>query len=225
MSSATTAARASQHRRATIPVNTIKTLFLDIGGVLLSNGWQQDSRELACKHFALDFESINQRHKLVFETFENGKMTLDEYLDLVIFNKKRRFSKKQFSVFMLKQTHQTPGMFRLFNELMKLKKNSGFKVIAVSNEARELNEYRIHTYGLNHLIDFFASSCYLHKRKPNKEIFSLAIDMAQTDPRNCVYIDDQKLFVEVASTLGIKSIHHLDGPTTLKSLKHICFKQ
>ncbi len=51
-----------------MPVQTIKTLFLDIGGVLLSNAWERSSRQLAAEKFSLDIVELNERHHLCFDT-------------------------------------------------------------------------------------------------------------------------------------------------------------
>ena len=76
------------------------TLFLDIGGVILSNGWDHQLREKAAKKFGLDFMEMNQRHALTFDTYEIGKITLDEYLNRVVFYVSRSFSHEDFKEFM-----------------------------------------------------------------------------------------------------------------------------
>lgn len=43
----------------TIPITT---LFLDIGGVLLNNGWDHPVRRRAAKHFKLNWARMEQRH-------------------------------------------------------------------------------------------------------------------------------------------------------------------
>ena len=88
----------------------------------------------------------------------------------------------------------------------------------VNNEARELNSHRIQRFKLNELIDFFISSCFVHFRKPDADIFRLALDVAQASAEQVVYIDDQPMFVQVAEGLGIRSIRHTDYQSTRAQL-------
>ncbi len=193
----------------------ITTLFLDIGGVLLSNGWGHDFRQKAADKFHLDKDELEERHSILFVTYEEGWLTFDEYLKHVIFYKKRDFTVNEFRDFMCSLTTAHEDMIAF---IKKIKQRHGLKIVAVSNEARELNAYRIKTFKLNNLIDFFVSSCYVHIRKPDARIFKLALDMAQVSPAQVVYIDDVQMFVDVATDLGIKSIHHTDCLSTSKLL-------
>ena len=193
----------------------ITTLFLDIGGVLLSNGWGHKFRQLAAEKFNLDYAEMEERHKIMFVTYEEGKVTLDEYLERVVFHKKRDFSFNEFRDFMFSLTTPYPDMIA-FIKALKLK--YGLKVVAVSNEARELNAYRINTFKLNEIFDFYVSSCYIHVRKPDVAIFNIALDMAQVATDEVVYIDDVKIFTDVAIDLGIKSILHTDWQSTSRAL-------
>ena len=129
----------------------ITTLFLDIGEVLLTNGWGHESRLLAADKFNLDFNEFDARHSIAFETYELGKLTMEEYLDIAVFYEQRNFSKEEFTQFMFTQSTPYPEMIEL---IKRLKKRYGLKIVAVSNEARELNTYRIEKFGLAGFIDF-----------------------------------------------------------------------
>ena len=148
----------------------IKTLFLDIGGVLLTDGWQTGSRKLAAKAFRLDFSETEERHRMVFDTYEEGKLTLEEYLTWVVFYKKRSFTRTKFRKFMFAQSKPYPEMVELVRQL---KAKHGLKIIVLSNEARELNAYRINKFKLDGFVDAFVSSCFVHLRKPDADIFRL----------------------------------------------------
>ena len=134
----------------------IKTLFLDIGGVLLTDGWGHESRYKAIEKFGLDKAEVEERHQISFDTYEVDKITFDDYLDEVIFYKKRTFSKQEFIAFMFQQSQALDGCIGFFKEL---KQQHRLKVIAVSNEGRELNEYRINQFKLDELFDAYVSSC------------------------------------------------------------------
>ena len=193
----------------------ITTLFLDIGGVLLTNGWDHHARKRAAKSFHLNWEEMKERHGLNFTTYEEGKLTLEEYLERVVFNQRRSFTRMQFRRFMFAQSKSYPRMIEL---VRKLKARYGLRVIVVSNEARELNSYRIRKFKLNEVVDAFISSCFIHLRKPDADIFRLALDIAQTPVQQILYIEDTPLFVQIAEGLGISSILHTDYQSTCAKL-------
>jgi putative hydrolase of the HAD superfamily len=191
------------------------TLFVDIGGVLLTNGWDRMARSLAGETFGLDFEEMDERHHLTFDTYEEGKLSLDEYLDRVVFYEERPFTRENFRTFMFAQSRPIPEMIEL---VCRLKSQYRLKVAAVSNEGRELNSHRIREFKLGTFIDFFVSSCFVHFRKPDADIFRIALDIAQVEPAQVVYIEDRPMFVEVAQTLGINGIVHVGHDATQKEL-------
>jgi putative hydrolase of the HAD superfamily len=193
----------------------ITTLFVDIGGVLLTNGWSQASRQRAAKMFGLDLNELNDRHHLTFDTYEEGKLTLDEYLNRVVFYQKRPFTRARFRKFMFAQSQPFPEMIELVRDL---KSKHGLKIAAVSNEGRELNTHRIQTFKLNRVVDFFISSCFVHFRKPDEDIFRMALDIAQAPADQVVYIDDRLMFVQIAKRFGIHGIHHTDYQSTRAQL-------
>ena len=200
---------------------SVNTIFTDIGGVLLTNGWDRGSRRKAIDLFKLDPEETEERHHLTFDTYEEGKITQDEYLDRVVFYKKRTFSRRQFRQFMFDQSKPFPDMLTL---LARLKKKYACKIAVVSNEGRELAEYRIKQFKLNALADFFIVSSFVHFRKPDADIFRIALDTAQVSPQQVVYIEDRPMFVQVAKGLGIHGLRHIDHKTTGKKLEKFGFK-
>jgi putative hydrolase of the HAD superfamily len=193
----------------------ITTLFLDIGGVLLTNGWDHHARKRAATNFKLALADMEAQHNLNFDTYEEGKLTLKEYLDRVVFNQKRLFTRTQFRRFMFAQSKPYPDMIEL---VRRLKERYGLKIIVVSNEGRELNAYRIRTFKLDGFVDSFISSCFVHLRKPDADIFRLALDIAQAPARQVVYIENTPMFVQVAEGLGIRSILHTDYRSTCAKL-------
>ncbi len=183
----------------------ITTLFLDLGGVLLTNGWARQVRRVAAEKFQLDYTDMDERHHLSFNTYEDGKLTLDQYLDQVIFHQPRSFSRDEFKAFMYAQSQAFPEMLQF---IRALKDRYHLNMVAVSNEGRELTDYRIEKFGLHDFIDSFIVSCYVHYRKPDRDIYSLALDVAHVRPDQVIYIDDRPLFVEVAQTIGLHAIQH-----------------
>ncbi|BDV41633.1 hydrolase [Geotalea uraniireducens] len=189
----------------------ITTLFLDIGGVLLTNGWDREARRRAAEFFQLDCEEMDERHHLTFDTYEEGKLTLNDYLGRVVFYKDRTFSREEFRKFMFDQSRPFPEMIEL---VCRLKERHKLKIAAVSNEGRELTAYRINEFRLGKFIDFFISSCFVHYRKPDADIYRIALDIAQVKPSQVVYIEDRPMFVEIARGLGINGIVHAGAEAT-----------
>jgi putative hydrolase of the HAD superfamily len=198
------------------PPQQITTLFLDIGGVLLTNGWDHNIRKIAANKFGLDVDEMNERHHLTFDTYEQGKLSLDKYLDRVVFYQERSFSRADFKAFMYAQSKPFPEMIEL---MRALKRQYDLRVAAVSNEGRDLTMYRVQQFNLRSFIDFFVSSCFVHYRKPDEDIFRIALDIAQVRPDQVVYIDDRSMFVEVARGLGINGIIHIGYEATRASLQ------
>jgi putative hydrolase of the HAD superfamily len=181
----------------TMTAPAVTTLFLDVGGVLLTNGWDHEMRQQAAKAFAIDAAAVHKRHDLAFPTYEEGKLTLDEYLDRVIFCQERPFSRQEFTAFMSAQSRPYPPMLDL---IRGLKARFGLKVAVVV-------------------------SSFVHFRKPDADIYRLALDVAQTPTDQVAYIEDRALFVEVAQTLGIRSIRHTDYESTRVDLAALGLSQ
>lgn len=193
----------------------VTTLFVDVGEVLLTNGWDHHARRRAAKHFTLDWADMEERHRLVFETHEEGKLSFEEYLGWVVFYQKRSFSRAQFQSFWFEQSKPYPKMIELIS---RLKAKHGLKVVVVSNESRAVNAYRIQKFKLDGFVDTFISSCFVGMRKPDSDIFRLALDVAQAQPSQVLFIDNTAMFVQVAEALGIRGIVHTNYLTTCSKL-------
>ena len=202
--------------------STITTLFLDIGGVLLTNGWDHEIRKRAAEKFKLDYEEMNERHHLTFDTYEEGKLSLDAYLDRIVFYRERSFTREEFKTFMYAQSKPFSDMIML---VRSLKNQYCLQIAAVSNEGKELTIYRVQQFELGTFIDFFISSCFVHYRKPDEDMYRIALDIAQVHPEQVAYIDDRMMFVEIARSLGINGIVHTNYETTKKSLEKLGLTQ
>ena len=194
----------------------ITTVFLDVGNVLLTDSWGPTMRQKALEHFSFDFAEVADRSRLTFEGYEEGDISLEEYLDWVVFYQERPFSRKAIIDFMLAQSQPHPEMLDL---LRALKARYGLKIVVVTNDGREFATHRIRQFGLTEFVDFFVVSCFVRCRKPETKIYRLALDMSQTPPARVVYIDDQLLFVEVAQRLGMHGIHHTNYASTRAALE------
>ena len=184
----------------------LKIIFCDIGGVLLTDGWGHVARQAAAAEFGLDYNAMDFLHDFIFNVYEIGKITLDDYLNTVVFNHPRDFTREDFKSFMFAQTQELPDMLQWLKEWKK--QNQGFRIISINNEARDLNHYRIQKFGLHECFDAFVSSCEVGMRKPDPGMYDLALGIAQARPEQCIYLDDRKMLAEAALKHGIRSFQH-----------------
>lgn len=194
---------------------------MDIGGVLLSNGWGHESREKAAKTFGFDYEEMNTLHTFIYNVFEIGSISLDAYLDTVVFHCPRDFTKVEFKEFMYAQSVELP---LLLQWIKKWKKRTELPVFAINNESRELNDYRIEAFGLHELFDGFFSSCYVGACKPDPRIFQQALKIVHVAPHECVFFDDRPMLANAAKNVGMNSVHHQKFEITKEILENIIRK-
>ena len=191
----------------------ITTLFWDIGGVILTNGWDRNSRKEAVETFQLDWEEFHDRHDLSFPAFDAGQISLNEYLDRTIFYRIRKFSREEFTAFMFAQSKEFPGSRAVLDICTQSNK---YFIGAINNEPLELNQYRIEAFHLRRNFQVFFSSCYVHSRKPEEGIFRVALAVTQRAPEECVFIDDRPLNLEAPRRLGFSVIHY-QSPDQLRT--------
>lgn len=181
----------------------IRAIFWDVGGVLLTNAWDHTERSEALKRFDLDDKEFHGRHEMVVSSFERGKITLDEYLDRTVFYRPRPFSHEAFREYMLSLSQPLPSMLQFAQSLA----DSGKYLMAtINNESRELNYYRMEKFGLRKIFRLFFSSCFVGLRKPERDIYRLALETTQVPAEECCFIDDRALNLECAAQLGMHTI-------------------
>jgi putative hydrolase of the HAD superfamily len=184
-------------------LSSIRALFWDVGGVLLTNAWDRTERAKALKEFGLDEEEFHGRHEMLVSSFERGKITLDEYLDRTVFYRDRPFTKDAFRDFMFSLSQPLPGMLAFAQSLTNSQK---YFMGTINNESRELNLYRIERFGMRKIFRLFVSSCFVGLRKPEKDIYRLALETTQFPADDCCFIDDRPLNLECAAKLGMHTI-------------------
>ena len=179
----------------------IRALFWDVGGVLLSNAWDHEERDQAVEKFLLSKTEFEGRHQELVPMFEEGKLSLDEYLDRVIFYQPRTFSREEFKQFMFSLSKPKPQSLELARAL-----SAKYFMGTINNESRELNEYRIQNFGLAEHFEVFVSSCYVSLRKPDERIYNLALDLTQHTAQECCFIDDRPPNLEGAAKAGFATV-------------------
>ena len=196
----------------------ITTVFWDIGGVILTNGWDRCSREEAANVFHLDWEEFQDRHELSFPAFDAGQITINEYLDRILFYRPRKFSREEFTAFMFAQSKEYTACRALLDAVVHTKK---YFVGAINNEPLELNQYRIEAFNLRRSFQVFFSSCYVHSRKPEEGIFRIALAVTQRRPEECVFVDDRPLTLESPRRLGFSVIHYQSADQLRTDLRNL----
>jgi putative hydrolase of the HAD superfamily len=191
-------------------------LFWDIGGVILTNGWDHEARMEAARTFGLDWEEFRERHDLSFPAFDAGQITLNQYLDRTLFYRARSFTREEFTAIMFAQSKEYPETRAVLSDVARSGK---YYVAAINNEPRELNQYRIEVFSLRREFQAFFSSCYLNARKPEETIYRIALDVTQRPPENSVFIDDRAINLENPRRLGMQVVHHQNARQLRTDLK------
>jgi putative hydrolase of the HAD superfamily len=181
----------------------VTAVFWDIGGVLLTNGWDHLARRRAAEHFGLDAEELEARNAEVVAAFETRQLTLHEYIDQTVLDRPRPFSEEEFRKFMFAQSQPCRKALEVAEDLSRSRR---YLMAALNNEALELNLYRIRQFELRKYLSVFFSSCFVEARKPGREIYCRALEFTQRPPGECIMIDDRPENLEAPRTLGMRVI-------------------
>jgi putative hydrolase of the HAD superfamily len=195
-----------------------QVLYSDIGGVLGSNGWDSALRRDVCNKFDLPAEEIDKRHLLMFDSYERGFMKFEDYLRWVFFDSPRPFTLAELRDYIFRASVPWPQNIALLHHV---KKANGLKLGLISNEGQGITEHRMKTFGLREVADFIVISHCVHMRKPDRQIWQLALDLAQATPDQCLYVDDREMFVNVAAALGFTAFQHVDLDSTRQKFERL----
>jgi putative hydrolase of the HAD superfamily len=196
-------------------------LFSDIGGVLGTNGWGSGSRAKVVSHFNLDAEEIDHRHNLMFDSYERGFLSLEKYLSAVFFDRPRDFSLEELRELIFEGSVAWKENIDLFH---RVKIANGIKLALISNEGQGITEHRVNKFGLREVADFMVVSHYVHMRKPDAQIWQLALNLAQAQVAEAIYVDDREIFVKVAADLGFTAFQHVSLEETRQRFEELGLK-
>jgi putative hydrolase of the HAD superfamily len=182
-------------------VQKVRALFWDIGGVLLTNAWDHEERDVAIRHFALDKVAFEMRHRECVAAFEEGQLSLDEYLSRTVFYIQRAFTREEFTHYIFSLSKPKPEILEIARTLAHK-----YPMCTINNESRELNQHRIAAFSLREIFDTFVTSCFVGIRKPDARIYRLALDLRQCEPAECCFIDDRQVNVDAAKALGMNTV-------------------
>ncbi|HUV68998.1 MAG TPA: HAD-IA family hydrolase [Terracidiphilus sp.] len=187
------------------PTFPFDVILFDVGGVLLTNGWDTGERALAVEHFELDEAGFEARHREAYPAWERGAVAVQTYLDATVFNEPRSFSLDEFFAFMVAQSQLLPD--GALGTLKELAASNKCMLGALNNEARETNEYRFKKFGLRNYFQVALSSCSLGVRKPEMGIYQRALDILGRPAERILFIDDRTENVAAAVEAGMRGIH------------------
>ncbi len=183
----------------------IEAVFWDIGGVLLTNGWDGAARRKGAEVFGLEWEEFEARHQAQENAFDRGLMTFDQDLERVVFYKDRPFSRADLAEYIFAQSQPHPEVIAIAERMASSRR---YFMATLNNEPLELNLRRIEKFGLKRYFSAFFSSCFLGLAKPDPAIFRRVLQITQRSPGECLFIDDRAGNVESAARLGMHTCQH-----------------
>jgi putative hydrolase of the HAD superfamily len=179
-------------------------ILFDVGGVLLTNGWDHRERAIVLDRFHLDHGEFEARHADPNDAWERDAISVKEYLDATVFYEPRDFSQEEFLNAIRAQSQLLPdGAMGVLDELAASDK---CMLGVLNNEARATNDYRFETFGIRKYLRVAFSSCYVGLRKPGAAIYLRALDILGVPARRVLFIDDRAENAAAAEAVGMKAI-------------------
>lgn len=186
------------------------TLFFDVGGVLLTNGWDTAARTKAAQVFGIEYPEFQTRHEMLKTAFETGRIDLDTYIRRTVFFQPRAFTPEDFKQHMYGVSQRLGDTLDFVRALAATGK---YRLFTLNNESRELQEHRVRTFHMAPVFRAFLTSCYLGLAKPDEDIYRNALGIAACSAGRGLFIDERSMNVEAASALGLNTFlfKELDG--------------
>ena len=201
-------------------MSEIKTIFWDIGGVILSNGWDTGQRARVLTSFGVDLTAYEKRHPSENFLWERGRISAEEYFNRTVFKPRDTLPQTlnfTFGDLWPKVCGESSFPYpESFDILVALKATGQFKLATLNNESIELNEYRLDTFGLRQQFDYFICSGYINEMKPYPDIFRAAVRISGHPARTAVFIDDKQENIDAALYHGMQGIR-FESPMQLRS--------
>ena len=194
-------------------------ILFDIGGVLLTNGWDHCERAAVLEQFHLDRTGFEKRHPAPNDLWERDLISAEQYLDETVFYEPRSFSHADFLAAIFAQSVELEnGALGILGELAA---SGRYTLGCLNNEAREPNEHRFRTFGLRQYFDVALSSCYVGMRKPKPDIYRRALDILGKRPDRILFIDDRAENAASAAAAGMKTIWFKGADTLRRDLEYL----
>ena len=191
----------------------VRTVFWDVGGVLLTNGWDREQRAQVLTRLGVDLAQYESLHGGANADWERGLSTAEHFFNQTVFTEPRTFTFEQlWSQVCAESKILHPACFDILGSLAQEK---NITVATLNNESRELNEYRMKAFRLRPYFDYFICSGYVHEMKPQPGIYRSAVDISGYPAEETLLIDDKEENCEAAVALGMQAIH-FETPSQLR---------
>jgi putative hydrolase of the HAD superfamily len=201
-------------------MSRLTTVLWDVGGVLLTNGWDHNQRKAVLEKLQIaDRDEFEARHAEQNDPWEKGTIDFDEYLRRTVFYRDQPFSSAT-----LKAAIEAESVMLADSAmpvLRELHATGGLVMGQLNNESRELNDVRLERFGLHSLLSVFFCSGYVGLRKPDPAIYRLALEVLQKPGEQVVFVDDREKNAAVASSLGMHGIHYTGSAALRAELKQL----
>ncbi len=200
----------------------IRAIYWDIGGVLLTNGWDHQERARVLAQFSIPRDEYEARHPDANDRWERGELSDEEFLKQTVFFKERSFTPAQFLQAVREQSQWLPGGAK--NVIAAVRQNNKLKMAMLNNESGPLNGYRIEKFGLSEYFDGFFCSAYLGMRKPEPRIFRAAAALLHFRPEECAFVDDRESNCAAAAEVGMHAIQYKGEDALKDALRALSIK-
>ena len=199
--------------------NTFEVIFFDIGGVLLHIHPDRMIKEIAIITNNSFNVVQNNFPESAHDAYERGKINDYEWFNL--FKKSLPdsggLSEKNFwkawSMLLGEETD-------VIDILIKLKKSYRIWLLSNTNPSHIKNEIENNNI-FPQLVDGAVYSFDVGYRKPEKDIYKVASDLAEVDLKRCVFIDDLEDNIIGANNIGMQGIHYKNTPELKNNLKSL----
>lgn len=196
----------------------IKAIIFDVGGVLIKTVDQTPRMKLA-KEFNLTMPEI---HGLVFGTSKNkdpqlGIITWEEHLTGIC--KKLAINDEDGEDFIDMFFAGDHLDSVLIEEIEILKEK--YKIGILSNAMSNLTELLTESWEIINHFEVVVNSSEEGLRKPDKRIYTIALEKLSVLPEEAIFIDDKEENSSAATELGIHGIQYTSTEQTLKDIHRI----
>lgn len=184
----------------------IRTIFWDIGGVLLTNGWDAHQRAGVLNSLGVDLLAYEAMHDRANFYWERGLITARDFFEQTVLetNPQLGLTFEALWEWVCGESRVLhPGSFEI---LAALQRSGQYRLATLNNESRELNEYRLDAFELRAYFDYFVCSGYVHEMKPLPGIYRAAIDISGWPAHTALFIDDKQENCDGAEALGMRAI-------------------